>query len=399
MKEQLQYTILKNNLNAQLNGVAVLPICLYGGPGLGKSSVIDQAAKDLGASNNTISISSVNYEFFSGIPSFATDTGLDQYSASGAKDVQSTIWTIPELISSTNRMAEANPNGVVLHLEDYHTMDKTTENVMYQLLLDRKLGDYNLHPKVAIVASMNNSKESGGGHFNSAAVKSRVSLMEYTFNFQYWYDNFGNTLHPWISSFLKTNQQYIVETESKTLDPSGSARSYTKLSLDFGLYDTPTLEQVYIELARGKVSDNAVAALEAHVTYYQKIDFDGIVKNKTIPVLSKLPELDKVLWGYVVHSIVTPDDAVYLIELLNDVMAQPHSDTLIGFVAGELYSKFSQQNAGIEITVGQDIVLKKVLECYDPSAYKLTPKAKKKLDTTNITDVNALSCKIAEYAL
>ena len=144
---------------------------------------------------------------------------------SGAKNVQATIWTIPELIASTNRMAEANPIGVILHLEDYHTMDKPTENVMYQLLLDRRLGDFKLHDKVAIIASMNDSKESGGGHFNSAAVMSRMTLLPYIFNFESWYKDFGNTLHPWIGSFLKANTQYTVEPESKTLEPSASARS------------------------------------------------------------------------------------------------------------------------------------------------------------------------------
>ena len=397
MKLTKQQNIITRNLQAQLNGVQVLPICLYGEPGLGKSSIITQVAKNLNAAENVISISSTNFEFYSGIPTFSIDTGLDQYSTSGATNVQATIWSVPELISSTNRLAEKNPNGVVLHLEDYHTMDKTTENVMYQLLLDRRLGDYKLHPKVAIIASMNHSKESGGGHFNSAAVKSRLSLMPYTFNFQHWYDTFGAGLHPWLSSFIKTNDQYIIETESKTLDPSGSARSYSKLSLDFDLYTEDELVDVYLDLARGKVSSNAVNALEKHVIYYRKLDFAKVVKNKTIPNLADMTELDKVLWGYIFHSIVTPADALYNIDLINKLMDQPHYDSIIGFISGEMYAKYIQQHSGKDITPGQAIVISKLLSTYDPAKFDIPKTLTKKLDEANFTKLTELASKIAAY--
>jgi len=393
-----QQTILTSNLKAQLEGVPVLPICLYGAPGIGKSSVIDSSARALGASNNTISISSVNYEFFSGIPSFSTDESLDKYSSSGAIGVQATIWTIPELIMSTNRMAEKNPNGVILHLEDLHTADKTTEAVMYQLLLDRKLGDYTLHPKVAIIASMNDSKESGGGHFNSAAVKSRLCLMPYEFNFQDWYDNFGRTLHPWISSFLKTNQQYITEPESKTLEPSGSARSYTKMSLDFEQYKSDEeLLEVFLYIARGMVSANAAAALDVHVQYFRKLDFDSIVAKKVIPNLAKMPELDKVLWGYVVHSINTPADALYAINLINDLMSQPHYETIIGFIAGEIYNKHLLSTSGQDITPGQDILVSKILNSYDETKYTMGAKVKKDLVDAKFDNYTEVMKSVSKY--
>jgi hypothetical protein len=392
-----QHKLLKTNLQAQLNGVAILPFCLYGSPGVGKSSIISQVAKDLGASENTISISSVNYEFFTGIPTFATDTALDQYSMSGAKNVQATIWTIPELIASTNRMAESNPNGVILHLEDYHTMDKPTENVMYQLLLDRRLGDFKLHDRVAIIASMNDSKESGGGHFNSAAVKSRMTLLPYIFNFEDWYKGFGNTLHPWIGSFLKANTQYTVEPESKTLEPSASARSWTKLSLEFDLYNEETLLEVYMPLAAGKVSQNAVSAFENHVIYFNKLDFKSVVKNKTIPVLKDMNELDKVLWGYVVRSIETPADSVYLVDLLNTLSAQQHSESVVGFIAGELYTLYKIKMAGTPLTSGQEIVISKVLSTYKAADFNLTKTQATAVDKAVFTDSQALLTMMSSY--
>lgn len=387
MKESTQNLIIKTNLKAQIEGKQILPICLYGAPGVGKSATIKQATKDIKATEVTYSISSTNFELFTGLPNFSVDSELDQYSNSGAKDVQNTIWTIPDIIAMTNRAAEKNPNGAVLHLEDLHTSDQNVEKIMYQLLLDKRIGDYNLHPKVAIICSMNDSQESGGGKFNSAAVKSRLSLMPYVFNFDTWYEQFGSTLHKWISSFLKANNQYVLEPENKTLEPSASARSWTKLSEEFELYDDIMLNETYQIMAKGKVSPQAVLALEKHVIYYQKMDFKSLVKKQFIPNLNNLKELDKVLWSYVFHYIETPKDAVYLITLINDLMQQDHYESVVGFMSGEIYSVYMQQSKGETISKGQQIVLDKLLGSFDATTYKGSDDVKEIVfnDSTTLT--------------
>jgi len=379
----MQIKIITKNLLAQINGKQVLPIALYGAPGLGKSSLIKQAASDIGAGFLSYAISSTTIEEYTGLPTFVKLTGYEKYSKSNSPDVQGTTWTMPQIIVDANRIAEEKGSCVLL-LDDLHTMDQTVTNIMYELLLERGIGDYKLHPKVAIIAAMNHSKESGGGRFHSAAVKSRLRLMEYYFQFEYWYDKFGRFLHPYIASFLSNNQQYVTEQETQTMTPSASARSWTLLSNEFNLYSMEELQDVALQIASGIASPNAVGALDRHIILYNEMNFDQTVKNRVIPNVADIPELKKALWGNIIHSINTPDDAAYLIDLLNQVFDQKHGETIIGFIAQELVTKYKMRERGDEITLGQTIVLDKIVQEYNESKYELTKKQAKILADIDI---------------
>ena len=63
---QITQQIIKANLQAQINGVELLPICLYGARGLGKTSTIASITEEIGAKLYTVSIPAKNLEFFSG---------------------------------------------------------------------------------------------------------------------------------------------------------------------------------------------------------------------------------------------------------------------------------------------------------------------------------------------
>jgi len=391
-----QINIIKKNLQAQLDSKQVLPVALWGGPGLGKSSIIKQATVEIKAGFLSFAISSTNYEMMSGIPEFIEVKGFEQYSKSNVPSAKGTTWTVPQIIVAANTIAEQQGSCVLL-LDDFHEMDATMSKIMYELLLERAIGDYHLHSKVAIIAAMNHNKESGGGRFHSAAVKSRLRLMEYHFRFDHWYDNFGRFLHPYIASFLSNNQQYIIEQETQTLTPSASARSWTLLSNEFNLYTMDELQSVFTSLALGIASPNAVGALDKHIILYNEMDFTATVKNEIIPVVADIPELKKSLWGNIVHSIETPTHAIYLINLLNKVLAQPHGETIIGFIAQELVTKYILKENNQPVSKGVHIVLDKITQEYDPSNFNLSDKKRKELDLTNIEQIQKMMTIFSNY--
>lgn len=392
----MQIELIKTNLKAQTEGKSLLPICLYGQAGVGKSSLLIAAAEQIGATYNLLACSSLTIDELSGLPTFIENDQYDNYSVSGSKNVQGTKWTIPAVLVETNMLAEKH-GSCVLILDDFHELPQGAERYFYQLLLERRLGDYKLHDNVAIILSMNHTKATNFSGFSSAAVKSRLNLIPYLFNFDVWYDGFGRFLHPLISSFLKTNQQYINETESKTLEPSASARSWSKLSDEFELYTDEQLNKVYLTLVTGIASNNAREAFDKHVIYYNKLDFTSIVANEVIPTLSDLSELDKVLYGNVIHSIETPKHALYLINLLNEVRTQEHSDTFVGFLAAELYTQFSKKQNGITITDGQSIIIDIIISAFDLTKYKLSKQQVTDFEEITLDNKPSLLAKISEY--
>jgi len=242
--------IIEKNMRAQIAGIEVLPICVYGPVGVGKSQSITAITSHIKAGIVVQSITSTSFESWSGIPDFDKSNSFDKYNINGRTNCSATQWTIPEVIASVNLIAEKE-GSAVLHLEDLHECDSGTEKIMYQLLLDKRIGEFRLHEKVAVIASMNHTKQANFKGFSSA-VKSRLNLTEYQFHFDTWFQNYGRFLHPLISSFLKTHQQYVSESESRDLTASASARTWSKLSDEFHLYSNTELTSVYTQILSGQ---------------------------------------------------------------------------------------------------------------------------------------------------
>ena len=64
--DNITQEIIRKNLQAQINGVDLLPICLHGQRGLGKTSTIASITQEIGAKLYTVSVPSKNLEFFGG---------------------------------------------------------------------------------------------------------------------------------------------------------------------------------------------------------------------------------------------------------------------------------------------------------------------------------------------
>lgn len=317
---------------------------------------------------------------------------MEQYSVSGAASAKGTNWSAPDLIVQANRLAEKEGSCIIL-LDDFHKLNGGTQESMYEFLLEHKLGDYKLHPKVAIVCAMNFSKESGAGQMEEP-IKDRLSLLHVEFNFDYWYDNFGKFLHHYISSFIKTNPALVLENETVDLQSNGSPRSWTQLSNDFELYDSKFIQDNAVFLAKQKVSPNAAKELAKHIAYMEAIDFASVVSNRTMKDITDLPVIDRLIWAYIINYIDTPEDAAYIIKLINFNKDEPN---FIGYIAAEVYTKYLASEAGKPITVANKILIAKMLGMYDSSNYELTKKQEELLADTNFTNREAIMQTASVY--
>ncbi len=312
-----------------------------------------------------------------------------KYSESGSTTAKATQWSVPQLVYSANHIAETHGSCVIL-LDDFHKLDRTTASVMYEFLLERRIGDFNLHPKVAIICAQNFSEESGT-QVMEEPIKDRLSLMHVAFDFDYWYANFGKYLHHYISSFIKANPQYALEDESVTLESNASPRSWSQLSNEFALYDNQFIQDNAVFLASQKISAEAAGELAKHIAYMEAIDFSGIIQSGKQVDIDNLSIQEQLIWPYSINYIHTPADAAYMIKLINSNIA---ATTFTGYIAAELYFKFQAKELGKPITPAQDIVINKLLGTFDIANYKLTKTESELLTKTNFTD----SAKLLEVA-
>ena len=393
---KLTMEIITKNLLGQINGKDLLPINIIGKPGTGKTMTCRELTTTLGAAFYNLSIPNTRLEQWSGIPDFTISTDLAKYSLSGAKEIKGTKWSIPEVIVTANKYAETHGSCVLL-LDDLHELskNKAVMSIMYEFLLERKLGDFKLHPKVAIIAAMNDSEQAG---FNglSSAVNDRLSMMTVEYDHEYWMANYGRKLHHFVSSFLKGNANFVLEPESTSVESAGSPRSWTYFSNSLELYDEQFIIDNSLFLAKQFMSSEAAEAFQKHVLYLSTIDFTSVVTSRRMQTVADLQFTEKILWPNIIQYVATAEDAAYIIDLVNLNMAD---DLFVGYVASELYIKYEQHTEGRAVTKAQEILIAKLLGSYDKANFELTEKESKLLTKTTFTEQPALLAKAAMFIL
>lgn len=294
--------MVANNLKAQLNGKAMYIPCWTGTPGIGKTEHAKLIAKELGLEMLYFSMNKP-YEALTGLPITSTVSFDDDLNKRNGAYV---YWSEPELIHLANEIAErpaqlvdiangiaekkdttgkyAN-NGCLIFLDDIHIMSPDVQKCFFEFVLERKLGNHRLSKRTAILAAMNSSSISGFDGFLSA-VNARIERIDVSMKFEYWYENCGADLNPYIACYLRNSPQSISEKEN-TQEPFATHRSWSKLSEHMEpvvqkFHETKDkiwfLKQVYM-YARGYISADNAMQLKNSVAQQIEYDFEGMVRQ------------------------------------------------------------------------------------------------------------------------
>jgi len=388
----IEKTLIKSNVQAQITGQYIAPIELVGPPGTFKSQGTAAIAKELNMELLSVSGCTVQLEEWSGLPNEATDTAINSYASVNSDAHKYTQWSVPELIYQANKLAATNSNGCIILIDDVHAMQKTTQDALYELLLERKLKQYKLLPNVAIVLTRNNSIEAGNDGTSSAIVNRKQSLFM-QFNPSQWYDKVGITLNTYVSSFLKLNLNFLQEQES-TEDPYGTPRSWDFLSTCIdNLPNEFVVENAY-KIAKQYISNEAATEFARHVQYIEKINFRKVLDSDDVPNLSKLDATDQLIYPFIIDWAETYKDTVFIINTIN---TNSTNQSFIGFSAGKLYSLYSKRENNQPITDGQSILLDKVLNSFNVSNYKIPKKDQKLVTSTVIEDRQTVISTMSDY--
>ena len=111
------------------------PIFLWGGPGIGKSDVIHQIAKTIDAKVIDIRLSLWEPTDIKGIPYYNSKEN-------------NMVWASPSELP-TEQMAKKHKN-IVLFLDEMNSAAPSVQAAAYQLILNRKVGQYELPNNVLI---------------------------------------------------------------------------------------------------------------------------------------------------------------------------------------------------------------------------------------------------------
>lgn len=356
---------LELNIKAQLDGCVVgAGVVIAGKPGIGKTAMIKELANSLNLNFIHVSMPELTPEELSGIPEFTEANELSKYNLNSRDKALATIWSASQLIYRCNSLVqERGKDGLLLAIDDLHKINMATSPYLYSLLGERKLGEFVLDSKVAIIGAMNDSEEAGFDGIESP-IKNRIGILKVEFDFKYWYNLIGIKLNPFVASFLKSRPDLILEDESIEIEQFATPRAWTHLASECDFILQQKEDNFFFEnsfmIASQKVSIESAREFSKHVAYIEALNIQDIVKSRKIFNAKSLKVLEQIMYAFIVNYIDTVDDTKYLVKLIKKNIAV---ENFIGSLIIESYNRYEKLTSSnnIKHSKGLEIFINNIL--------------------------------------
>ncbi|MCE5181718.1 MAG: AAA family ATPase [Betaproteobacteria bacterium] len=237
------------------------PVMLWGPPGVGKSQIIAQVAARHAVPIIDIRLSQMEPTDMRGIP-FRVEDRVE--------------WAIPSMLPDAERHG---PFGV-LFLDEITSAPPSVSAAAYQLILDRRLGAYEIPPGWAIFAAGNRQGDRGVTYTMPAPLANRFSHFEIEANLDDWVAwAYASGIDERMIGFLRFRPELLFDFDpahNPVAFPSPRSWEFAHRALHkFG--DRPEL---------------LLPALQACVGPAAGLELNAFVEN-----LDRMPDLDAILRG------------------------------------------------------------------------------------------------------
>lgn len=140
-----------------------MPLMIWGAAGAGKSSIVAQRAAARNAILCEIRTSQYDSVDFRGLPSMVDMGNTAWTDMIGFPSVHNgvTVWNKPSTMPFVGNNAFPDNQEIVLFLDEITSSSTAVFAVLYQLVLDHKIGEHTLKPNVRIIAAGNRDGDKG----------------------------------------------------------------------------------------------------------------------------------------------------------------------------------------------------------------------------------------------
>ncbi|MBL0722087.1 MAG: MoxR family ATPase, partial [Sulfurovum sp.] len=180
-----------------------LPVFIWGPPGIGKSSIVKSIAKDKSLEFIDLRLSLLDPTDLKGIPFF------DAESSEG-------VWAKPSFLPKENDKREG-----ILFLDEINTAPPSVQASAYQLILDRKIGDYTLPSGWSIISAGNRENDRGVIYKMPPPLANRFVHFEMDVDFADWKSwAYKNNINSSIISFLSYDKSMLFRFDATSSQKS-----------------------------------------------------------------------------------------------------------------------------------------------------------------------------------
>jgi len=272
-----------------------VPTFLWGAPGVGKSSIVKAIAQEQGVGFIDLRLALMDPTDLKGIPFYD-------------KASHTALWAPPAFLPSEGEG--------ILFLDELNSAAPAVQSSAYQLILDRRIGEYILPDGWAIVAAGNRDGDRGVTYRMPAPLANRFVHFELDVNVDDWRSwAFKNGIDSRIIAYISYKNEHLF-----TFDVTSKAKSFA----------TPrSWEYVHSILAADVAKELLLDVISGAVGREVAVSFLSFVK-----VMDRLPDIEQIVSGELREY---PDEVDVLYALSSGIVSfylqNPSDATLENIVA------------------------------------------------------------------
>jgi MoxR-like ATPase len=256
-------TILEKEFLGARAGIHT-PVMLWGPPGVGKSQIVAQVAAKHGAPVLDIRLSQMEPSDLRGIP-FRVDNRVE--------------WAVPAMLPDEAR----HPAAGILFLDEINTAPPSVSAAAYQLILDRRLGEYQVPEGWAIFAAGNRQGDRGVTYAMPAPLANRFSHFEVEPNLEDWVAwAYGAGMDERLIAFLRFRPELLFDFDAArnpVAFPSPRSWEFAHRALQ----KFTDREDLLLDALQGCVGKAAGVELHAFVANLHRLpDIDAILRGEDV---------------------------------------------------------------------------------------------------------------------
>ena len=195
-------------MDVLLNIAPVRPVFIWGAPGIGKSSLVE---------------------------AFAVEVGLDCVSLLGSQLAPEDIIGIPQIRGNTSEFLPpkmiARDEPYVLFLDELNACSHEVQKAFYSLIYERRIGEYHLPEGSIVIGAGNRAQDSAIVKTMSSALINRMFHVQFKPEVNSWLKwAYSNGIHSWVTDYINQRPDHLFSEPPKTEEPFSTPRSWHMLS-------------------------------------------------------------------------------------------------------------------------------------------------------------------------
>ena len=266
-------------------------------PGMGKSTIMRSVAAENNLKLIDHRLSTSAPEDLSGLPEFYSN----DFGQRRARFVP-----FGDLFPLEGDSLPQGKEGWMLFLDEFNSASKSVQAAAYKLILDRQVGQYNLHSNVVVTAAGNLAGDRAITNALSTAMQSRVVHLEMQVNFEEWlYDvalkeNYDSRIIAYLSQFPSKLMDFRPDHKDKTFCCPRTWEFVNRLITGKVVTDGDAML-----LAGTITSGTAVDFVQFCKIYMNLITIDQILAD---PAKCPLPGDQNMRWATITHMMEKVND-------------------------------------------------------------------------------------------